>query len=211
VFINPLDGSEPRPVTDFAEGVGAYWWSPDGQWLAVLAPRGEDETGDEEDAEAADDKADWTVYDRLEQPDEYPQLWIVPAGWWTTPDDDREARRLSNPPNHVYHVAWSPDGNTLAVTYNPLFSSLVDEEQRVALVDVETNVWRDISDPERHASYAAFSPDGERVAFLTDREADYRAYLNLVDLVVHDLASGETEVVYGATHRSGAPMARRST
>ncbi len=193
VFINPLDGSEPRPVTDFDQGVGAYWWSPDSQWLAVLAAKEEDE--DEEE----DDKADWTVHDRLELPEEYPQLWIVPAGWWTTPDDEREARRLSDPPFHCYHVAWSPDGKTLAVTYNPLFSSLVDEEQRVALVDVETGEWRDISDPERHASFAAFSPNGKQVAFLTDREADYRAYLNLVDLVVHDLQSGETEIVYGAT------------
>ena len=57
--------------------------------------------------------------------------FVLPAGQWTTPDDEREARRLSNPPYNIHHVAWSPDGKTLAVTYNPLFSSLVDEEQRV--------------------------------------------------------------------------------
>ncbi len=48
VWINPLDGSEPRPVTDVDLGIQGYWWSPDGAWLAVLAPRGDDD----EDADA---------------------------------------------------------------------------------------------------------------------------------------------------------------
>ena len=193
VWINPLDGGEPRPVTDLAGGVQAYWWSPDGAWLAVLAPKAEEEEEEVEEGDA--DRADWTVYDRLEQPDEYPQLWIIPAGAKTTPDAEREARQLSEPPFNVYHAAWSPDGRTLAVTYNPRFSSLVDEEQSVALVDVESGSWTDISDPERHASYAAFSPDGKKLAFFTDREADFRAYLNLKDLVVRDIAAGTTETV----------------
>jgi len=211
VWINPLDGSEPRPVTDFAEGVQGYWWSPDGQWLAVLAPAGEEaadhEAGDEGEAadgeaaasEADDDRADWIVRDRLEDPATYPQLWLVPAGTLSVPADDRQARRLSDPPYHVYHVAWSPDGTQLAATYNPRFSSLVDEDQRVALVDIASGEWTAISDPQRHASLAAWSPDGRRVAFFTDREQAYRAYLNLKDLVVHDLRDGQTTVVIGET------------
>ncbi|HOX24470.1 MAG TPA: S9 family peptidase [Candidatus Krumholzibacteria bacterium] len=222
VWINPLDGSEPRPVTDFAEGVQSYWWSPDGSWLAVLAPRGDaaDDQDDDSNDDAPDDpahdadddaatgesgedeaaaRADWTVFDRLEQPDEFPQLWLVPAGDWSTPRDDRAPRCLKEPPCHVYHAAWSPDGATLAVTYNPRFSSLVDEEQRVALVDVASGAWTDVSDPERHASFAAFSPDGRRLAFFTDREAGFRAYLNLKDLVVCDLATRATEVLTPGT------------
>jgi len=204
VFVNPLDGSEPRAVTDFDHDVQAFWWSPDGTWLAVLAEgeKADDDADEDEAAEAADDeddededRADWIVYDRLEHPDEYPQLWLVPAGQTTVPADDREPRQLSQPPYNVHHVAWSPDGQTLAVTYNPLFSSLIDEEQHVALVDVASGEWTDISDPDRHASFAAFSPDGGRVAFFADREDAFRAYLNLKDLVVRDLATGETTVV----------------
>jgi dipeptidyl aminopeptidase/acylaminoacyl peptidase len=81
---------------------------------------------------------------------------------------------------------------------NPRFSSLVDEEQRVALVDVASGEWRDVGDPLRHSSLAAFRPDGRAVAFYTDREQDHRAYLNLKDLVLHDLDSGQTTVVHGA-------------
>ncbi len=189
VWVNPLDGTEPRPVTDFAEGVTAYWWSPDGAWLAVLAPAEEDTTK-EDDADA-----DWTVFDRLEQPAEYPQLWLVPAGRWGRPAGDRVARRLSAPPNHVYFANWSPDGKTLAVTYNPRFSSLVDEDQRVALVDVASGAWRDVSDLDRHASYAVFAPDGRSLAYFRDREAELRAYANVKDLVLHDLAANTVTVV----------------
>jgi dipeptidyl aminopeptidase/acylaminoacyl peptidase len=202
VWINPLDGSEPRPVTEFAHGIQAYWWSPDGAWLAALAPRGDDD--DDEDAdEADDDRADWIVHDRLEQPDDYPQLWIIPAGRHTTAtaegDTLREPRRLSEPPVHAYHAAWSPDGQTLAVTYNPLFSSLVDEEQRVALVTVASGEWQDISAADRHSSLATWLPDGRHVAFYTDREADFRAYLNLKDLVLHDTRSGDQRVLTPGT------------
>lgn len=208
VWINPLDGSEPRPVTTFAEKIQAYWWNPDGTWLAVLAPRGEDDDapetdqaangdddGDDEKNTGKSERADWIVYDRLEQPKEYPQLWLVPAGTQSTPANGDQPRRLSEPPFHVHHVHWSPDGGTLAVTYNPRFSSLVDEEQRVALVDVASSAWTDISDPARHASLAAFSHDGRRLAFFTDRGEDLRAYLNLKDLVLYDLAARTTVVL----------------
>ncbi|MEZ4389426.1 MAG: hypothetical protein R3D98_17935, partial [Candidatus Krumholzibacteriia bacterium] len=203
VWINPLDGSEPRPVTDLDEGIQGYWWSPDGAWVAALAPRGEDDGADAEAADADDDKADWIVKDRLDHPEDYPQLWLVPAGKLTEPADEGDAgrrpRRLSEPPYNVQHVAWSPDGKTLAVTYNPRFSGLVDEEQRVALVDVASGEWRDISDPDRHSSLAAWLPHGRKVAFFTDREDDYRAYLNLKDVVLYEVATGDVEVLTGDT------------
>jgi len=192
VWINPLDGSEPRPVTAFEHGIQGYWWSPDGQWLAVLAPMEEDE--DEEE----DEKADWTVYDRLEQPADYPQLWLVPAGQNTVPGDDREPRRLSEPPYNVQHVAWAPDAATLAVTYNPRFSGLVDEDQMVALVGVAGGQWTDIGDPLRHSSNATWL-SADKLVYFTDREQDYRAYLNLKDLVLYDVDSGDREVLTGDT------------
>lgn len=206
VWINPLDGSEPRPVTDFEHGVQGYWWSPDGSWLAVVGAAGDEDEEDtpdaSEDEEAGDEEeaeGDWIVYDRLEHPEDYPQLWLVPAGNATKPDDERAARRLSAPPQNVHEVDWSPDGSQLAVTYHPLFSGLVDEELRVAVVDVESGSWTDLGDPARHSSLAAFSPDGRRVAFFTDREPEYRAYLNLKDLVIADLATGTIEVLTSST------------
>ncbi len=211
VWINPLDGSEPRPVTDLEDGVSDYWWSPDGQYLAVLAdPAGpEDEEAEEEideDTEPLDapvygvseDRQDWTVWDRLEQPAEYQQLWIVAAGD-AGPESASEPRQLTESPLHPYHVAWSPDGKTLAVTFNALFSSLVDEEQQIGLIDVASGAMDIITPRTHHSSLAAFSPDGRQLAYFTDRKEELRAYLNLKDVVVRDLESGKTRVLTGET------------
>ena len=216
VWVNPLDGSEPRPVTAIEGGVGAYWWSPDGKWLAVLAdPADQDEAQDSADKdgdgdedgtdplaatvyEVPGDRQDWTVFDRLELPEEFQQLWIVPAGT-QEPAADPEPRQLTFAPWHPYHAAWSPDGTQLAVTFNPRFSSLVDEEQQIALIGVADGEAQVITPADRHSSLAAYSPDGRRLAYYTDREADFRAYLNLKDVIVRDLDSGGETVVTPGT------------
>ena len=217
VWVNPLDGSEPRPVTAVTGGVGAYWWSPDGKWLVVLAdpadPAGTgtaaepDSTADPTAAAVytvPDDRQDWTVYDRLEQPDEYQQLWLVAASDGepeaepdVAPDAELDIapRQLTAAPLHPYEVAWSPDGRTLAVTYNARFSSLVDEEQQIGLLDLASGKLETITPATRHSSLASFSDDGRQLAYYTDREEAYRAYYNLKDVVVRDLASGEVRVL----------------
>jgi len=202
VWLNPLDGSEPRAITDLEQGVGSYWWSPDGSRLAVLASKGEEDAegdgdgdGEEEDNGDADD-GDWTVFDRLQHPEEFPQLWVVSVTDQGPGDD--EPRRLTSPPINAQHAAWSPDGGTIALTYNPRFSGLVDEDQRVALVDLVSGEMTTITPEDRHASRASFSPDGGQLAYFMDREADYRAYLNAKDLVVRELASGQDRILTAA-------------
>lgn len=189
VWINPLDGSEPRPVTDAPDGVHAYWWSSDGTMVAYLAPPGEAEEEDSEVTEEDQERADWTVYDRLEQPQDYDQLWVVEVGK-NGPAETAEPRQLTRAPWNPQHAAWSPDGNFLAVTYNARFSGLVDEDQQIALIDAATGETETITPADRHSSKAAFSPDGKKLAYFTDRDIEYRAYLNLKDIMVRDLQSG---------------------
>lgn len=188
VWVNPLDGTEARPVTDLPDGVHAYWWSPDGAHLAVLAPPAEAEEEPEDD-----DRADWIVHDRLEHPEQYDQLWIVPVA--KDGPSDAEPLQLTQAPLHPSHAAWSPDGAMLAVTYNERFSSLVCEEQRVGLIPAAGGELRRVSDPARHASLAAWSPDGGRLAWSTDRDADLRAYLNQDDIVVADADGANPRVI----------------
>lgn len=200
VWINPLDGSEPRAITDLEQGVSAYWWAPDGSRLAVLASQGDEETDpdgedtdDTNDDEDDPDGGDWTVFDRLEQPEDFPQLWVVAVTVEGPGEED--PRLLTSPPVNAQHAAWSPDGEIIALTFNPRFSGLVDEDQRVALIDVASGGMKTISPLDRHASMASFSPAGRRLAYFVDREADYRAYLNLKDIVIRDLDTGDERVV----------------
>jgi dipeptidyl aminopeptidase/acylaminoacyl peptidase len=102
---------------------------------------------------------------------------------------------LTSPPINAQQAAWSPDGTRIALTYNPRFSGLVDEDQRLALVDVASGEMTQISPDDRHASQASFSPDGRTLAYFVDREAGYRAYLNAKDVVVRDLESGQERVL----------------
>ena len=220
IWLNPLDGSEPRAITSVEGGVHAYWWAPDGQSVAVFAEPGDEaetetetepvcrttetETESESESETeaeteseSETKGDFEVFDRLEQPAEFSQLWIVPAG--VDGPAEGEARQLTHAPIHVRDLAWSADGSTIALTYNERFSSLVDEEQRIGLVDVDSGEMETVSPLDRHSSLAAFSPDGKRLAYYRDRDAELRAYLNLKDVVVRDLASGTETVLTGAT------------
>ncbi len=196
VFLNPLDGTEPHPITEIEGGVSAYWWSPDGSRLALLAKGAEEEPVDEA-AETNEDREDWEVFDRLEHPEEYPQLWIVtPRADGDSDGNPQEApRQLTEAPIHAYHAAWSPDGTSIALTYNRRFSSLVDEDQSVALIDVKSGRLEQISPDDSHASMAAFSPDGKRLAYYQDRERELRTYLNLKDLVILNLDSRQRRVL----------------
>ena len=209
IWLNPLDGSEPRPLTEVEEGIHGFWWGPDGRQIVVLM-RGEEEEeegrsdGDrrneegerEEEGEEEEEKGDFTVFDRLEDPEEFPQLWIFEA------DDEGpvgDPRQLTSPPLHANHAAWSPDGRQIALTYNPRFSSLVDEEQRIGLVDVDSGELTPFTDPRRHSSLAAFSPDGRQLVYFTDRSAEGRAYLNVKVLVVREVATGKEFVLSQGT------------
>ncbi len=206
VWINPLDGSEPRPVTDIKGGVSAYWWSPDGSEMAILADPPDTDTEAAADSSSTDeaiytvpdDRRDWTVFDRLEHPDKYQQLWLVPVSL-DGPVEDPALRQLTFSPWYPYEVDWSPDGKQIALTFNPRFSSLIDEEQQIALIDVATGEAEVITPDDRHSSLAAYSPDGKQLAYYTDREADFRAYLNLKDVVVRNLDSGAETVVTPGT------------
>ncbi len=196
IWLNPLDGSEPRPLTEVEQGIHGFWWAPDGQHIAVLT-RGEEEGEVEGEVEEEDAvEGDFTVFDRLEDPEAFPQLWIFEA------DDEGpvgDPRQLTAPPLHANHVAWSPDGGQIALTYNPRFSSLVDEEQLIGLVDVASGELTAFTDPKRHSSLAAFSPDGRQLVYFTDRGVDGRAYLNVKDLVVREVATGKEFVLSQGT------------
>ena len=210
VWVNPLDGAEPRPVTAIEGGVSAYWWSPDGRYLVVLAdpakPEDEEESATDDDADARDapvydvpaDREDWTVWDRLEQPDQYQQLWLVEAltdgaahGLRTPAADHRAAAPV---PRGLVAGRRDPGGDLQRPVLQPGGRGAADRSAGCR----HRRRWTIITARTHHSSLAVFSPDGRHLAYYTDREEELRAYLNLKDVVVRDLDPVKVRVLTGA-------------
>lgn len=111
--VMPADGGEPGLVTDFAHGVEALEWSPDGNHLVVVAVTPTEEWEGLDDGERDRkprritevpyrfDNKGWT-HDRRRH------LWIV------DPDGRDEARCLTPGAHDEEYPAWSPDGSRIA-------------------------------------------------------------------------------------------------
>ncbi|MEA2547493.1 MAG: hypothetical protein QOE42_91, partial [Chloroflexota bacterium] len=127
VHLLPLDGGEARRLTDLPRGVGAFWWSPDGQQLLVTsssrgATREDDRRRRGKGAQPKPGEApesDYRFVDRLGYlsngvgfiDHQIAQLWIVEVATGA-------ARRLTDEPAGVGEAAWSPDGRQIVYTTN---------------------------------------------------------------------------------------------
>ena len=175
LYVNKFDGAEPCKLTNFKQGISGYFISDDESKILILATP--------EKKEKKDKKQDWIVYDRIENPEEYPQLWLIEKG--------KEPVMITKPPFYVYYASFSKDLNKIAITYNPRFSSLVDEDQKIGIYDIKTKKFEKIGLPNRHNSYAIFSPDNKKIAFYADRKEERRAYQNMKDIFVLDIKTGK--------------------
>jgi acylaminoacyl-peptidase len=115
LWIAPVDGSAPpRRLTLGANHDGSPRWSPDGRWLAFLSDRGAILRA----GGAARDKADLQLAKApptgfkdsvgRDLPHGVMQVWLLPL-------DGGEAQPLTDLPEDVTDLAWSPDGSRLCV------------------------------------------------------------------------------------------------
>jgi dipeptidyl aminopeptidase/acylaminoacyl peptidase len=120
----PADGSAPpRQLTLGATRDTAPRWSPDGRWLAFLSDRGEvlrrggahRDVADIRWAAAAPRGLKDTVGRDI--PHGTSQVWLLPL-------DGGEARQLTDLPEDVGDLAWSPDSTRLCVVSGATSSTL---------------------------------------------------------------------------------------
>jgi dipeptidyl aminopeptidase/acylaminoacyl peptidase len=107
-WLLPLGGGEPTQLAEFAEGVGAAEWSPDGASVLALAASGENRfrIGEDEQPTARRIRElNWRL-DQVGVREQFTSLWVVPAR-------GGRPKRLTEPRYEVAQAFWSPDGKRI--------------------------------------------------------------------------------------------------
>jgi dipeptidyl aminopeptidase/acylaminoacyl peptidase len=108
IWLAPLNGGEPRPLT----GAGARdthpRWSPDGRSIAFVSNRPPHLPR----ADADEDEKDGDAKVGKKKPE--PKARKPPTQVWIIPVDGGEARQLTNQEHGASAPCWSPDGRTIA-------------------------------------------------------------------------------------------------
>ncbi|HET8623532.1 MAG TPA: S9 family peptidase [Gemmatimonadales bacterium] len=164
----PLDGGEPRRLTNLAKGASAPVWSPDGKQLAFTSTsRPGDTPGDTAGksdvrvitrAEFRRDAAGWDDPARAEN------IWVVPVPAGN--DSAAAARPVTSGPYDEDDLRWAPDGSRIYFTSDRVVEPYyADPDANVYAVSVNGGAIDTIADINGPIANAAFAPDGRALAF----------------------------------------------
>jgi dipeptidyl aminopeptidase/acylaminoacyl peptidase len=149
----PAAGGSPRTITQAAEGVFAYEWSPDGKSVAYI-------TRDPMPPEEERQRQDRSFVIRADAPDRATRLMVLRL-------DGSAARALTPPSHYVDALSWSPDGNTIAYSAAPRTGFTAAYEARVYSIGVGGAAPRTIVDRPGMNTGPRYSPDGKQIAFIS--------------------------------------------
>jgi dipeptidyl aminopeptidase/acylaminoacyl peptidase len=188
VWLLPLDGGEPRQLTKLLIDVSGPIWSPQGDKIAFTAEVYPGQTPEQtaaKDKEKTDSKTKVRTYDRLM------------IRHWTTWDEGKrshlfvadlatgQAKDLT--PKLDAHVppapfggssdyAWSPDGNELAFTAEPLEDAAWSTNTDIWTVPSTGGDLKNVTASNKGAdAQPAYSPDGQWLAFVSQARPGFEA------------------------------------
>lgn len=185
VWVMPLDGGDPRPVTSAPEGVEQFAWRPDGEAFAYAAEEAQPKRSG---AAKFRDSFVFTTEPITTRHDPQPvYLYVVPAA-------GGQARRLTSGAGSVASgeaestLSWSPDGTKIAFLLAP--NAILNDADRahVEVVDVASGKLAPLTTHPGDEADPRFSPDGKHIAY------SYSAgdgQVNLVEAYVTAPGEGE--------------------
>jgi dipeptidyl aminopeptidase/acylaminoacyl peptidase len=176
LWLLPLDGGEPRRLTDLAQGVGGGpVWSPDGSKIAFTAGLQEEPRKPERPYRV--DRTVWRFDGIGVLDDAIQDVYVLDVA-----DDGAEPRRLTDDRFMNSQPKWSADGQSLVyvASHDPDSHLLASRLRRVDLEGTVT----DLTGPDGFVNSHAPLGDG-RVAYVLDFEQDTvvgtRASLYILD------------------------------
>lgn len=149
------DGEESASqLTNVPGGVDEYEWSPDGRMIAFVA---RDQATEEEAARRARGD-DATIYPEPEL--KYSRLWVVSV-------DDGKATKIPKQNFEIEELAWSPDGNELALVVAPTPKN--EDAYNLSLVIISRTTGEILRTLTRNVApiggVLRWSPDGQWITF----------------------------------------------
>jgi len=169
VFVMRMDGGDPRRVTDAANGVAQFAWSPDGKRIAFVS---ENSPSDMKALKHNHDAFQVTENNYTTRKAVQPwHLWVVPA-------DGGQAKRLTDgswsldtDQGTITTLAWSPDGKQILFTRFPDVWYGDAYRSTIASVDADGGHIHTVVSA-RGAAYPRRSPAGRAFAFDRARGGD---------------------------------------
>jgi len=162
VWLLPLDGGEPRRLTNLLNGVSAFQWSPDGLRLVVVGRSGPSDTAKSPSDVRHYAHANYKFNDSGWFDDKRTHLWVVDvktgfAAPITSGDDWNDA-----------DPQWSPDGRKIAFVSDRTGKAFdMGRNTDVWVIDAAGGALTKISDHTSGDNSPRWSPDGQTIAFLS--------------------------------------------
>jgi len=173
LFVLPMEGGEPRKITDAPSGVEQFAWRPDGTEIAYVTA---DEIPNKKEVEKHMDAFEVGDNGYLETKAPMPShIWLVSAsggtprrltsGSWSLP-------KTLPPSSPASPISWSPDGRLLTFTKQMDPHSGDSDRRTVEILNVETGEIRRLTTHEKFEGFGLFSPDGSKLAYWYPRDGD---------------------------------------
>jgi dipeptidyl aminopeptidase/acylaminoacyl peptidase len=173
LFILPMEGGEPRKITDAPNGVEQFAWRPNGNEIAYVTA---DEAPNKKEIEKHLDAFEVGDNGYLETKAPTPShIWLISvaggaprrltSGSWSLP-------KTLPPSSPASPLSWSPDGKFLTFTRQEDPHSGDSDRRSVQILNVENGEIRKLTTHEKFEGFGLFSPDGSKLAYWYPRDGD---------------------------------------